>query len=181
MLRRIHHALLRLVTEHPLMLPALFFAYLAAFLLFVFAVVYGGAAIRSLAGREVPFVSRGLIVGLIWGAWHIMANDIWAIKTYSGEIPTVLYAVLSGLSFLIGQLPPFRVLMVWAYERTGSLLLMMVMHASLTACSIAFAPTAMAGWQVFIYSLAVAALFWLVAAAVVAANRQQFLLKGGIK
>lgn len=113
-----------------------------------------------------------LIVGFIWGAWHIMANDIWAIKTYSGEIPTVLYAVLSALSFLIGQLPPFRILMVWAYEHTGSLFLMMVMHFSLTACSITFAPSAMAGWQVFFYSLAVAAVFWVIATAVVMVDQR---------
>ncbi|UCD84529.1 MAG: CPBP family intramembrane metalloprotease [Deltaproteobacteria bacterium] len=121
-----------------------------------------GFVIPEMRKRYSP-LAVGLIVGIIWGAWHIMANDIWAIKTYSGELPTVLYAVLSGLSFLIGQLPPFRVMMVWAYERTGSLLLMMIMHFSLTACSITFAPTAMSGWQVFIYSLAVAAVFWVIA------------------
>jgi membrane protease YdiL (CAAX protease family) len=122
-----------------------------------------GFVIPEMRKRFTP-IRVGLIVGIIWGAWHIMANDIWAIKTYTGEIPTLLYAVLSGVSFLIGQLPPFRILMVLAYERTGSLLLMMVMHFSLTACSITFAPTAMTGWSVFIYSLAVAAVFWVIAA-----------------
>jgi len=129
-----------------------------------------GFVIPEMRQRYSP-LRVGLIVGIIWGAWHIMANDIWAIKTYSGEIPTVLYAVLSGLSFLIGQLPPFRILMVYVYERTGSLSLMMVMHFSLTACSITFAPAAMTGWNVFIYSLAIAAVFWVIAAAVVLADR----------
>ena len=129
-----------------------------------------GFVIPQMRQRFSP-LKVGLIVGLIWGAWHIMANDIWAIKTYAGEIPTVLYAILSGLSFLIGQLPPFRVLMIWAYERTGSLSLMMVMHFSLTACSITFAPTTITGWNVFIYSLAVAAVFWVIAAAVVLVDR----------
>lgn len=114
----------------------------------------------------------GLTVGVIWGAWHIMANDIWAIKTYSGEIPAVHYAILSGLSFLVGQLPPFRILMVWAYERTESLFLMMVMHFSLTACSITFSPTAMTGWEVFFYSLAVAAVFWVIALALILTDRR---------
>ncbi len=121
-----------------------------------------GFAIPEMRKNYSP-LAVGLIVGVIWGGWHIMANDIWAIKTYSGEFPMLLYAVLSGLSFLIGQLPPFRIMMVVAYERTGSLLLMMIMHFSLTACSITFAPTAMAGWQVFVYSLAVAAVFWVIA------------------
>lgn len=123
-----------------------------------------GFAIPEMRKRFSP-LAVGLIVGIIWGAWHIMANDIWAIKTYSGDIPVIHYAILSGLSFLIGQLPPFRILMVLAYEHTGSLFLMVVMHFSLTACSITFAPTAMTGWEVFIYSMSVAAVFWLVATA----------------
>ena len=130
-----------------------------------------GFVIPEMRQRFSPLMV-GLTVGLIWGAWHIMANDIWAIKTYSGEIPTVLYAVISALSFLIGQLPPFRILMVWAYERTGSLFLMMVMHFSLTACAITFAPSAMTGWQVFINSMTVAAVFWVIAGAVVLADRR---------
>ena len=119
-------------------------------------------------------LTTGLLVGVIWGAWHIMANDIWAIQTYSGGLNPVVYAVLSGISFLIGQLPPFRLLMVWVYENTGSLLVTMVMHFSLTACSIAFSPTSMSGWQVFIYSLSVAAAMWLVAGAVVWINKKEF-------
>lgn len=134
---------------------------------------WSGFAIPKLRLRYSVLLT-GLMVGVLWGAWHIMANDIWAIRTYAGDLNPILYAILTGLSFLIGQLPPFRVLMVWVYERTGSLLMMMVMHFSLTACSIAFSPTSMSGWQVFIYSLSVAAAMWLVAAgAVVWANRGQ--------
>ena len=50
--------------------------------------------------------------------------------------------------------------------------LMMVMHFSLTACSITFAPTAMTGWTVFVYSLAIAAVFWVIAAVVVLVDRR---------
>lgn len=135
-----------------------------------------GFAIPKLRQRYSP-LRVGLAVGMVWGAWHIMSNDIWAIKTYAGEIPTVQYAILSGLGFLIGQLPPFRILMVWVYERTGSLVLMMVMHFSLTACSIACAPSAMTGWEVFIYSLAVAAVFWVIALAVILADHKKWRIK----
>lgn len=133
-----------------------------------------GFAIPKLRLRY-SILTTGLLVGVIWGAWHIMANDIWAIRTYSGELNPIVYAVLAGISFLIGQLPPFRVLMVWVYERTGSLLLMMVMHFSLTACSIAFSPTSMSGWEVFVYSLSVAAAMWLIAGAVVWADRGEIM------
>ncbi len=135
---------------------------------------WSGFAIPRLRLRY-GILTTGLLVGVIWGAWHIMANDIWAIKTYSGGLNPVVYALLAGISFLIGQLPPYRLLMVWVYEKTDSLLIMMVMHASLTACSIAFSPTSMAGWQVFIYSLSVAAVMWLIAGAVVWVKRKEFL------
>jgi len=138
-----------------------------------------GFAIPKLRLRYSVLMT-GLIVGVLWGAWHIMANDIWAIRTYTGELNPMLYAVLTGLSFLIGQLPPFRVLMVWVYERTGSLLVMMVMHFSLTACSIAFSPTLISGWQVFIYSLSVAAAMWMVAAVVIRNSRSQITTKRGL-
>lgn len=120
-------------------------------------------------------LTTGLMVGVIWGAWHIMANDIWAIRAYSGGLNPVVYAVLAGVSFLIGQLPPYRLLMVWVYDNTDSLLIMMMMHSSLTTCSIAFSPTSMAGWQVFIYSLSVAAATWFVAGVVVWVNRKHLL------
>ena len=132
-----------------------------------------GFAIPKLRLRY-GMLTTGLLVGVIWGAWHIMANDIWAIRTYSGGLNPVLYAVLSGISFLIGQLPPYRLLMVWVYENTGSLLVMMLMHFSLTACSIAFSPASMAGWQVFIYGLSVAFAMWFVAGAVVWINNREF-------
>jgi membrane protease YdiL (CAAX protease family) len=131
-----------------------------------------GFAIPKLRLRY-SILTTGLLVGVIWGAWHIMANDIWAIRTYSGELNPTVYAVLAGISFLIGQLPPFRVLMVWVYEKTGSLLVMMVMHFSLTACSIAFSPTSMSGWQVFTYSLSVAAAMWLIAGVMVWVDRRE--------
>lgn len=131
---------------------------------------WSGFAIPRLRRRH-SILTTGLLVGVIWGAWHIMANDIWAIRTYSGGLDPVLYATLAGVSFLIGQLPPFRILMVWVYERTGSLLVMVLMHASLTACSIACSPTSMSGWQVFVYGLSVAAVMWLLAGGVVWAHR----------
>jgi len=133
-----------------------------------------GFAIPKLRIRY-SVLATGLIVGVLWGAWHIMANDIWAIRTYTGDLNPIIYAVLAGLSYLIGQLPPFRILMVWIYEQTGSLLVMILMHFSLTACSISFASQAASGMQVLIYSLAVGAAMWLVAGLVWAVDRKRLL------
>jgi membrane protease YdiL (CAAX protease family) len=131
-----------------------------------------GFAIPELRQRY-SILTTGLIVGVIWGAWHILSNAVWGIRTYSGALSPALFVTLRGFGFLIGQLPPFRILMAWVYDRTGSLLVAMLMHAGLTASSLILAPLADLGVSVLIYDLALAVAMWLVAAAVVAANRGQ--------
>ncbi len=46
---------------------------------------------------------------------------------------------------LFSFLPAFRVLMVWVYDRTGSLLVAMLMHVSLTASTLIFQPVSDGG------------------------------------
>jgi membrane protease YdiL (CAAX protease family) len=131
-----------------------------------------GFAIPELRQRY-SILTTGLIVGVIWGAWHILSNDVWAIRTYSGALSPALFVTLRGFGFLIGQLPPFRILIVWVYDRTGSLLVAMLMHVGLTASSLILGPLAELGVSVLIYDLALAVAMWVVAAAVVAANGGQ--------
>jgi hypothetical protein len=152
--------------------------------LLMMGLVNGRAGFRNLLSRllkwrvsfcwyAVALLTTGLIVGVIWGAWHILSNDVWAIRTYSGALSPALFVTLRGFGFLIGQLPPFRILMVWVYDRTGSLLVAMLMHVGLTASTLILGPLAELGVSVLIYDLALAVAMWLVAAAVVAANRGQ--------
>ena len=42
-------------------------------------------------------------------------------------------------------LPAYRVLMVWVYDRTGSVLVAMLMHVSLTASTLILQPLDVAG------------------------------------
>ena len=67
----------------------------------------------------------------------------------------------------------YRVLMVWVYDRTGSLLVAMLMHASLTASMLIFGPLAISGVPLLTYELVFAAALWVVVAAVAVANRVQ--------
>jgi hypothetical protein len=114
-------------------------------------------------------VTTGLIVGLLWGTWHLLVN-FWSSGSPSGELSLAL--LLHSLIFSLGILPPYRVLMVWVYDRTGgSLLLAMLMHFSLTASNVIFAPQTIEGLTGFIWSLVLAAALWVVIAAVAVANR----------
>src|SRR5829696_6051180 len=104
-----------------------------------------GFAVPTLLKLRYGVLSTGLIVGVLWGAWHLLGNDIWASVATSGGLPPAPFAVLVGLVLLVGQLPALRVLMVWVYDRTGSLLVAMLMHASLTASTLILQPLAVSG------------------------------------
>ena len=61
-------------------------------------------------------------MGVLWGAWHFLSN-VWGSEPYGTLSPALVKPVL-----LFSFLPPFRMLMVWVYDHTGSLLLAMLMH-----------------------------------------------------
>ena len=80
---------------------------------------------------------------------------------------------LNGLTLLIGQLPAYRVLMVWVYDRTDSLLVAMLMHASLSACTFALGPERVTGLALVGYGLALGAAWWTVVAVIAAVTRRR--------
>jgi len=61
--------------------------------------------------------------------------------------------------------------MVWVYDRTGSLLAAILMHASLTASTFILGPAWVSGSALLVYDVALASAWWLVVAAVALANR----------
>jgi uncharacterized protein len=115
-------------------------------------------------------LSTGFIVGLLWGAWHFLVFFVGvsnpAGNPYAGAIPLVLFMPVLLFSFL----PPYRVLMVWVYDRTESLLVAILMHASLIASQVIFASLAHAGMPVVISNLVVTAALWVVVGAVALVN-----------
>jgi len=80
----------------------------------------GFATPRFLMRRGV--LTTGLTMGVIWGVWHL---PLFAGNTAdAGQVgPLLLMAAL-----LFVWLPPYRVLMVWVYDHTQSLLLVILMH-----------------------------------------------------
>jgi CAAX protease family protein len=134
-----------------------------------------GFAVPTLLRLRYGVLSTGLIVGVLWGAWHLLGNDIWASVATSGGFPLALFVVLTGLSLLVGQLLAFRVLMVWVYERTnGSLLLAILMHTSYAASTFILNPVvgpgAMSGSSLLTYDLVLAAALWVFVGVVAVAN-----------
>jgi membrane protease YdiL (CAAX protease family) len=101
----------------------------------------------------------GLLIGLLWGAWHFLAV-FWGSAEVFGSVPIPLYLLVALFAFL----PSYRVLMVELYDRTHSTLLGMLMHASLTTSMILLGPV-VSGGAAMAYNLAFGAALWLLALA----------------
>ena len=124
-----------------------------------------GFATPTLLGRmRYGVLGTGFIVGVLWGAAHLPIY-YWA----SADLPGVLLPTLVVAANILAWFPPYRVLMVWIYERTESLLLAMLMHGSATGSLVIFASLA-PGWPLFIFCLVFGAVLWIVVGAVAAAN-----------
>jgi uncharacterized protein len=113
-------------------------------------------------------VSTGIVVGALWGAWHVPVT-FWASGDSSGAFsPTVF---LPPLLFYVAVLPAYRMLMVWAYDRTRSLLVATLMHASLIVFSLFLLVPEKTG--LVAYYLVLATALWAIVVAVVIASRQR--------
>ena len=108
--------------------------------------------------RRYSVLTTGLIVGLVWGAWHF--PPFWKSDTFSAALPLILL-----LGQLFSWLPPYRVLMVWVYDRTESLLVVILMHASLMGSLNALVPADLTGKALLTWIFAWAAALWIIVAA----------------
>ena len=115
-----------------------------------------GFAIPRLKQRY-SVLTTGLIVGFVWGAWHF--PPFWKSDTFSATLPLVLL-----LGQLFSWLPPYRVLMVWVYDRTESLLVVVLMHASLMGSLNALVPADLTGKTLLTWIFAWAAALWIIVA-----------------
>ncbi len=117
--------------------------------------------------RRYGVLSAGLIAGFVWGVWRSLVV-IW-VGGVSGEVPAALFYPLT----LFTWLPAFRVLMVWVYDRTGSLLIAILMHTSLVTFWTMLTPLTILGERLLVYYFVLAAAFWAVVAALALFDHRQ--------
>jgi len=121
-----------------------------------------GFAVPELRHRYSIFTT-GLIVGILHGVWHILIT-LWMSGTSAGAFSLAIF--WPGMLFHIVSLTAYRILMMGVYDRTGSLLLAILMHASLSASRRVLNPVGLALVPGLIYELIFAAALWIVVAAV---------------
>ena len=110
--------------------------------------------------RRYGVLTTGLLMGLLWGAWHfpLFAGD----TDPEGTVPAALLVA----AVLFAWLVPYRVLMVWVYDRTGSLLMAYLMHAPITATVYVLGSEVTSGTAHVTGVLVWGAVFWGIVAAV---------------
>jgi membrane protease YdiL (CAAX protease family) len=115
--------------------------------------------------RSHSILSTGLIMGVLWGAWHL---PLFAGNTDApGELPPLL--LLAAL--LLGWLVPYRVLMVWVYDHTQSVLLVMLMHTPIVIGAILLSAEDASRDEMFVPLIFTGSMYWLLVGAVALANR----------
>ena len=136
-----------------------------------------GFAVPQLRKRYGIF-STGLIVGILWGIWHFMIA-FWASNYLVGVDSWTMF-VAGFLAFYLLALPAYRVLLVFVYDRTESLPVVMLMHAFLSASTLVFQPSA-TGEIAFIWNLVLGIILWIIVATVIAINRRHSSQKPNIR
>ena len=148
-------------TWAPRPVPAIILAVVSGLVVGLFEEIgwtgFANVTLRSKAN----VISTGIVIGIVWGAWHILSNDVWVMRTYQGPLSPVLFASIRGVGFLIGFLLPFRIILVWLFEQTQSLFLVALMHGSLTSSVMILGPENSYVLQTLAIDLAQAIAMWL--------------------
>lgn len=124
-----------------------------------------GFATRRLLSRWQPLLA-GLVIGLLWGLWHGLADYLIRGATLGAFWPITF-------SLFVLPLTAWRILMVWVYHQSKSGPVAQLMHFSYTGSLALFVPLAAISYKedALIYAL-LAGVLWL-SVAILAIRWQQ--------
>ncbi len=126
---------------------------------FIEEVGWTGFAVYKLSSRY-NILTTGILVGILWGLWHLPVIDFLGFATPHGS-----YLFPFFLSF-ISLLTAMRVIMVWVYRFTGSILVIQLMHVFFTGSLTMFGPANVNAAQETLWYATFAVLLWLAAAVI---------------
>jgi hypothetical protein len=118
-----------------------------------------GFATATMLRKGYSILRTGISVGFIFAAWNFLVV-FWSGAGVGTLSPTIFLPIA-----LFTWLPAFRVLIVWVYDRTGSLLMATLMSASLVTFWTSFTPqAALAGAPLALFYLVFTAATWVLIA-----------------
>jgi membrane protease YdiL (CAAX protease family) len=128
-----------------------------------------GFALPKLQLRYPPFVT-GIILGFIHAVWHLPADYLGGIS---------FYEELYWFHFMLWiiALTAFRLLSVWIYNNSKSLLLAQLTHASFTGGQLIFGPPAATEMETVLWYAVFTAFLCLVVTIIVLKDKKMFFEK----
>jgi uncharacterized protein len=121
-----------------------------------------GFVVPRLLPRHGVLVT-GFLMGVLWGVWHYPLFSGAPV----GQVPVVVMMA----ALLFAWLLPYRVLMVWVYSRTGSLLVAMLMHAPIVASQYILRSDKLSEAEALTSVLVLGAALWALVAGIAVASR----------
>jgi uncharacterized protein len=129
----------------------------------VVGLVAGGLEELGWTGFALPrmkdrwgWARAGLLLGVVWGLWHLLA-DYWGSADTWGPLYMGRYLLWCGAAFTA-----YRMLIVWAYRHTGSLLLAQLMHAGFTGGQVLLTPALTPSSSALLWYAAFTVALWLI-------------------
>jgi len=135
------------------------FSFVAGIMVGVFEEVGWTGFVLPKVRTHFSALKSGIIIGLLYAVWNFPV--VFWVSTATGtagSLPMVIFMP----AVLFTWLPACRVLMVWVYEHTESLLLIMLMHASLIAFWRIFTPLFLTGAALITFYLVFTAAVWVI-------------------
>ena len=106
-------------------------------------------------------LAASLILGVLHGTWHVVAGYLGA----SGNLG--IYWLPNFIAMWIIGMTAMRVLIVWVYSHTGSVLLTQLMHASSTGFLVILSPSPISPVNETLWYAVYAVVLWVVVAIVI--------------
>jgi membrane protease YdiL (CAAX protease family) len=120
-----------------------------------------GYAFPKMQSRH-NILTASIILGVLHAFWHIVADYLGAFAIRG------VYWLPHFLAMMVFSMTAMRVLLVWVYANTGSLLLAQLMHASSTGFLVTLVPLTLSAANDTLFYVVYGAALWVAAAIIVA-------------
>jgi len=120
-----------------------------------------GYAFPKMSRTRSP-LKASILLGLLWGLWHIPVIDFLGTATPHGKYLPAYFVAFTG------AMTAMRVLISWMYVNTDSILLAQFMHAISTGSLVFFSPSQVNAAQEAMWYAAYAVMLWILVALVAA-------------
>jgi len=110
--------------------------------------------------EKLPALSAAVLLGLLWGLWHVPVIDYLGTATPHGPNWFPFFLAFTA------ALTAVRVLIAWLYTNTKSVLLTQLMHACFTGSLVIFSPPGVTAAQEAFWYVLYASALWLAVALV---------------